>query len=127
MIKLLNYGLLIGCLFSPITQANDADVDKALDKTKEGALELFEIAKEKSSEIGQNLLEKGSELGDQANEKAQASGEIFWDKMKGIGSASKQLAEEGSEKLKDFACDLSDSSCTKENVNTQDENINDSI
>lgn len=127
MMKLLNYGFLIACLFFPIAQASDTDVDKALGKTKEGALELFEIAKEKTSEIGQDLLEKGSELGDQANEKAQESSEILWDKMKEIGSASKKLAEDGSEKLKDFACDLSDSNCGKEESQAQTEDLNGSI
>lgn len=111
MFKILKMVICSSLIAVPVVNANDTDINKALDKTKEGAIELFEIAKEKGAEFGENLIEKGSELGDQANERAQESGEIFWENMKKIGSASKQLAEDGTEKLKDFACDLSDKAC----------------
>lgn len=127
MAKLLKLALFMACFTAPIVNANDSDVDKALDKTKEGALALFEIAKEKSAEIGGDLIEKSAELGEQANERAQESGEIFWDKMKTIGSASKQLAEDGTEKLKKLACDMSDLACLdaakKESENALDDSI----
>lgn len=111
MKRMIEMALIVLCFSVPYINAADTDVDKALDKTKEGAIELFEIAKEKSAEIGENILDKSAELGDQANEKAEATGEAFWDKMKEIGSASKKLAEDGSQKLKEFACDLSDKAC----------------
>lgn len=114
-------------LSTPFVSAADTEVDKALNKTKEGAIELFEIAKEKSAEIGGDILDKGSELGDQANEKAQASGEAFWGKMKEIGSASKKLAEESSQKLKEFACDLTDKACLDAAKKDTAENLESSI
>jgi len=125
--KLLKIVLFTACFAVPIVNANNTDVDKALDKTKTGAIELFEIAKEKGSEIGENLIEKGAELGDQANERAQESGAIFWENMKKIGSASKQFAEDGSEKLKEFACDLSDMACLDAAKKESETSLDDSI
>lgn len=125
--ELLKIVLFTACFAVPVVNANDTDVEEALDKTKAGAMELFEIAKDKGAELGGDLLEKGAVLGDQANERAQESGAIFWDNMKEIGSASKQLAEDGTEKLKEFACDLSDLACLdaakKESENALDESI----
>lgn len=128
MKKRINTIIMTVLFCTPFANANDADVDSALNKTKEGAIELFEIAKQKSAEIGGEILDKGAELGGQANEKAQTSGEAIWDKMKEIGSASKQLAEDGTDKLKDFACDLSDSTCIDAaEKETAASNLDDSI
>lgn len=122
--------LKVFCLVASFTLAGlssaNSDVDNALDKTKEGAVELFEIAKEKGAEIGSNLLEKGGELSEQAGERAQESGEIFWEKMKKIGSASKQLAQDGSQKLKELTCDLADAAC-QEKAATEPEGLDESI
>lgn len=127
MVKFSKIVFVSICLSVSMVNANNADIDSALDKTKEGAVELFEIAKEKGAEIGESLLEKGSELGGQANEKAQESGEVFWENMKKIGSASKKFAEDGTEKLKEFACDLTDSACLdaakKTSTNKQEDSI----
>jgi len=125
--ELLKIVLFTACFTVPIVNANDTDVDKALDKTKTGAIELFEIAKEKGTEIGETLIEKGAELGGQANERAQETGAIFCDNMKKIGSASKQLAEEGSEKLKEFACDLTDVACLDAAKNDSENSLDESI
>lgn len=127
MKRIVETTLIVFCLSVPYVSAADTDVDKALDKTKEGAIELFEIAKEKSAQIGENILDKSAELGDEANKKAEKTGEAFWNKMKEIGSASKKLAEDGSEKLKDFACDLSDKACLDAAKQESPQNLDNSI
>ncbi|MCB5160309.1 hypothetical protein [Marinomonas algarum] len=96
-------------LVSGVLQADDSSMDKSIDKAKVTAENFWEKTKEVSADLG----EKASVLGEKASKSAGENGEVVWEKMKEAGSATKEGAKKGVDKVKEY---INDSDCDKDSL-----------
>lgn len=103
-------------LIATLAQAEESALNKAKDgalqlwnKTKETTIEILRNTSKKTSEVGS----KASDFGNKASKNAKETGAIVWDKIKEAGTATAEDARKGVSKIKQL---VNEDDCKKDSV-----------